>query len=91
MPRPRTPALTYQQLAATLGSPMRERAEFVTLDVKTLAPPRRVHRGWSWFCGCAAFAREEHDRYLYVPCVAHTAPRERGAQPRGAAESSTVS
>jgi hypothetical protein len=70
---------------------MRERAEFVTLDVKTLAPPRRVHRGWSWFCGCAAFAREEHDRYLYVPCVAHTAPRERGAQPRGAAESSTVS
>lgn len=58
---------------------MRERADFLTRDTKPTVPPSRVHRGWSWECGCVAFAREEHDCYLYVPCVAHTLPQGPGS------------
>jgi hypothetical protein len=78
MPRPKTPALTYEQLVAMLGRPMRERSEFVAADPTSPQSRRKVHRGWSWPCGCAAFAREEADRYLYVPCIAHSTPRRRG-------------
>ncbi|MDQ6924704.1 MAG: hypothetical protein M3154_00520 [Candidatus Eremiobacteraeota bacterium] len=75
MPRPKTPAVTYHQLVARLGQPARERAEFIPLDGAPIRPPHKVHRGWSWNCGCASFARDVTDMYLYVACVGHSTPR----------------
>ncbi len=74
MPRPKSPEVTYHQLVARLGEPARERAEFIASDGGPLRPPNKVHRGWSWRCGCASFAREQTDAYLYVACVGHSGP-----------------
>jgi hypothetical protein len=75
MPRAKTPAVTYHQLVALLGAPVRERADFIKFEDTPLRPPHKVHRGHSWRCGCASFAREAIDSYLYVACVQHSAPR----------------
>jgi hypothetical protein len=74
MPRPKSPAVSYHQLVALLGAPVRERADFIAIEGNSLRPPRKLHRGWSWRCGCASFAREDGASYLYVACVGHSTP-----------------
>ena len=80
MPRAKSPAVSYPELVALLGEPARERAEFVAPDSGSVRPPRKVHRGWSWRCGCASFAREVVDTYLYVACVNHSTRRRFASQ-----------
>lgn len=55
-----------------LGEPVRERTEFAGPFGDSSQPRRKVHRGWTWQCGCVAFIRDAGDLYLLVPCVRHT-------------------